>query len=122
MTGEECALPFESEAADRALDGVGIDLCAAVVEEADEPALMVAIVAERVGQLVPLRDFGEIGSDPGPQGLDLGLRSLLTHGVAQLGRKSPDLGLDVVERKRASDPTCQGRSGGGVVPSHGRSF
>ena len=25
-------------------------------------------------------------------------------------------------RKRASYPTCQSRSGGGVVPSHGRTF
>jgi hypothetical protein len=53
-SGEEGVLAVESERADRSLDGVGVDLDAAIVEEAAEPGPAAERIADRVGELALL--------------------------------------------------------------------
>ena len=50
MAGEERVLAIENDRADAALDNVGVEFDAAVVEEADEPFPMVQTIAEFVGE------------------------------------------------------------------------
>ena len=50
MTSEERVLAIENDRADAALDNVGIEFDASVVEEADKPFPMVQAVAEFLGE------------------------------------------------------------------------
>ena len=54
--GEERILAIEGDRADRALDRVGVDLDAAVVEEAGESLPVRERVADRLGELALLAD------------------------------------------------------------------
>ena len=50
VPGEECILSAECNTADRSLDRIGVDLYAAVIEEAAETIEVVETIAERVGK------------------------------------------------------------------------
>src|SRR3954463_2924361 len=48
-TGEECVFSVESNRAHAALDGIGVDLDAAVVEEAQQPVPLIEAIANALG-------------------------------------------------------------------------
>ena len=50
VPGEECVLPCQCEGPDGALDGIGIDLDAPIIEEADEPFPVVEAIADGFGE------------------------------------------------------------------------
>ena len=63
--GEESVLAVEGDGADGAFDDVGVDLDAAVVEEAGEAFPARERVADRLGELGLLADQGELVAQPG---------------------------------------------------------
>ena len=63
--GEQCILPVKSDRSDAALDHVGIDLNAAVVEEARKSVPARERVADCLGEFGLLADQGELGAEPG---------------------------------------------------------
>src|SRR3954453_5819041 len=48
-TGEECVFSVESDRAHAALDGIGVDLDAAVLEEAQQPVPLIEAIADGLG-------------------------------------------------------------------------
>src|SRR5690606_32671310 len=62
---EEHILPVECDRTDRALDGVGIDPDAAIVEEAGEPFPARERVADRLGELGLLADQAKLSRSQG---------------------------------------------------------
>lgn len=71
-TGEQSVLAGHGERPDGALDGVGVNLDAAVIEEEAQARPACQEVAERVGQLALLADEGEPLAKPGLEGVDDG--------------------------------------------------
>lgn len=70
--GEQSVLTGESERPDGALDGVGVDLDAAVIEEEAQARPAYEGALERVGQLALLADEGEALAKPGLEGVMMG--------------------------------------------------
>ena len=68
--GEECVLAVQRDRPDRAFDDVGVDLDAAVVEEAGEPLPARERIADRFGELCLLTDQSELGAQPGFEFID----------------------------------------------------
>src|SRR6185312_3502135 len=96
--GEEVVLAAEGERADGALDDVGVDLDAAVVEEPSEALPAAERVADRLRELALLAEGLKPGLQPRLQGLDEWAASRLPL-VAPLVRwTAADVGLDLVER------------------------
>src|SRR5258708_32650838 len=95
--GEECILPIEGERTDGALDGVGVDLDAPVLEEEAEAGPAGEGVADGLGRLDLLAEERELLAQPRLQRLDQRPRALLTGGTTLLGRAASDLSLDPVE-------------------------
>ena len=62
--GEERILTIERDGPDGALDDVGVDLDAAIVEEAGEPFPARERVADRLGELGLLADQAELVAQP----------------------------------------------------------
>ena len=75
--GEQAVLAVEGQGPDGALDGVGIELDAAVVQEAGEALPAAQGVADRLGQLAFLADGLEPGAQPGLQRLNRGPAAVL---------------------------------------------
>ena len=63
--GEERILAVERDRTDRAFDDVGVDLDAAVVEEAGQAVPARERIADRLGELGLLADQAELGAQPG---------------------------------------------------------
>jgi hypothetical protein len=63
-TSEERILAIEGDGADRPFDDVGVDLDAAVLEEAGEPLPSREGVADRFGELCLLADQAELLAEP----------------------------------------------------------
>ena len=83
--GEQGVLAVEGDRADRALDHVGVDLDAAVVEEEAQPAPQLESVADRLGDAGVAGDLGELGVEPGPQVIEDGPAVLVADGLSLLG-------------------------------------
>ena len=66
MTSEERVLAIENDRADGALDDVGVEFDASVVEEADEPFPMVQTITKFVGDPGLARDARQLMLEPGP--------------------------------------------------------
>src|SRR5258708_5657368 len=60
MTSEERVLAIENDRADAALDAVGVEFDASVVEEADEPFPMVQTIAQVLGEVGLARDARQL--------------------------------------------------------------
>ncbi len=71
--GEQGVLAIEGDRADRALDRVGVDLDATVVEEEAQPGPQLESVADGLGDAGAAGDFGELDVEPDPQVIDDGL-------------------------------------------------
>ena len=95
--GEERVLPVQGDRADGALDGVGVDLEASVVEEAPETVPELQRVPDRLGEARLARQAAELRLEPGPEGLDDGAGPGITRGAAGVGVLAADLRLDRVE-------------------------
>lgn len=99
---------------DRAFDDVGVDLDAAVVEEATKSGPARERVADRFGELALLTDQGELLAQPWLEGIDDGAASLLAGGAPLFGRASPYLVLDLVELGDALERLRGDRRGPGL--------
>src|SRR3984885_295738 len=66
MTSEERVLAIENDRADGALDNVGVEFDASVVEEADEPFPRVQTITKFVGDPRLARDGRQLMLEPGP--------------------------------------------------------
>jgi hypothetical protein len=66
MTSEERVLAIENDRADGALDNVGVEFDASVVEEADEPFPRVQAITKFVGDPGLARDARQLMLEPGP--------------------------------------------------------
>ena len=112
--GEERVLAVERDRADGALDGVGVDLDPAVVEEAREALPARERVADRLGELALLADERELGAQPGLELGDERTRSFLADGAALVGRAAADVVLD---RRRARAMRCSASLAIGAGPA-----
>ena len=70
--GEEGILAVERNGPDGSLDGVGVDLDAAVVEEEAEPVPSGECIADRLGELALLADALELDLQPSVEGAMVG--------------------------------------------------
>ena len=98
MTSEERVLAIENDRADAALDNVGVEFDASVVEEADEPFPMVQTITKFVGDPGLARDARQLMLEPGPERHDERFAVLLAHAATLVGACAPDRLLDRVER------------------------
>src|SRR4051812_34153973 len=103
-SGEEGVLASECEGADRALDDIGVELDAAIVEEEAEPGPAGEHIADRFRQLALLADEGELLAQPWLEGVGDGTAA---GRLPLLGRAAADLALNLVERRDANE--CLGR-------------
>jgi hypothetical protein len=94
---KEGALPVERDRTDGALDCIGVDLDAAVVEEAGQTFPAREGVADRLGELGLLADQTELLAQPGFEIGDGSAAIFLTHCAALVGRPATDGILDPVE-------------------------
>src|SRR5690606_28316208 len=100
---------------DGALDGVGVDLDAAVIEEAAQAFPVAQTVADRFGQRRASRQPSQLFVEPRLQRLDQWPRSRLPPSTARVGRLAADLGLDSIQRA----DTLQRVAGDRRVPTLG---
>ena len=98
MAGEERVLAIEHDRADASFDDVGVELDAAVVEEADEPVPMVQAIADGLGDRRLAGDARELLLEPGLERQHERLALFLAHGAALVGASAADRLLDRVER------------------------
>ena len=91
--GEEGVLAGQGDGSDGALDGVGIELDAAVVEEPDEAVPELERVADGLGKAGAAWQSGLLRLQPGAQSLDEGSGAGVARGAAALGVEAADLGL-----------------------------
>src|SRR3984885_2779667 len=98
MNSEERVLAIENDRADGALDNVGVEFDASVVEEADEPFPRVQTITKFVGDPRLARDGRQLMLEPGPERHDERFAFLLAHAATLVGACAPDRPLDRVER------------------------
>src|SRR4051795_11528269 len=90
-------LPAEGNWPDRPLDGVGVQLEPAVLEEQDQTLPVAQRVADRLGQGRLARDPPQLGGEPAVEGLHDRLAALLPGRAPVLGGATADFRLDPVE-------------------------
>ena len=95
--GEERILPIQCDGPDAALDDIGIDLDAAVVEEAGETVPARERIADCLGELGLLADQGELGAQPGFQVINDRPAPVLADGAPLVGAAATDFLLDGIE-------------------------
>src|SRR4051812_43524315 len=61
-TGEECVFSVESNRAHAALDGIGVDLDASIIEEVQQPVPLIEAVANGLAVDEPLGSCGSVFS------------------------------------------------------------
>src|SRR5690606_24080946 len=79
------------------LDGVGVELDPAVLEEPDQALAMVQRVADRLSGRAAAGQASELRREPGDQVCDEGAAPLLPDGTADVGRLAARLRLNRVE-------------------------
>lgn len=112
--GEERILSIEGDGADTAFDDIGVDLGAAIVEEATEPSPARERVADRFGELALLADQRKLPAQSQLERFDDRSASLLTCGTPLFGRAAPDLALNPVEFGDAGERLRCDRRGSGL--------
>ena len=101
-TGEECILPVQRDWADAALHHIGIDLDAAVVEEAGETIPARQRIADCLGELALLTDQSELGAQPGLKVINDRSAPVLAHSPALVGAAATDFLFDCRPAMRSS--------------------
>ena len=91
--GEERVLAIEGDGPDGTLDGVGVDLDAAVIEEARQAEPTAQGVADRTGDRRFLRDSGELNFQPSLEAVEDRLCLVLTQGATGISVATADVGL-----------------------------
>lgn len=111
---EERVLAIEGDRADGALDHVGVQLDASVVEEPGQADPSRQGVADGFGQLALLADEGELFPEPGFECRDEGSASRLALGLSFFGIAAVYLALDPVERGDPGKRLGSDRRGAGL--------
>jgi hypothetical protein len=97
-TPEQCILSVERDRADRAFNGVVVELDAAVIEEARQAFPARQGVADGLGQFALLADQAKLGAEPGLERVNQRAASLLSGGATLVCTAAADGFLDDVER------------------------
>jgi hypothetical protein len=79
---EQGVFSIQCDRPDRALDGVGVQLDAAVIEEAGEPVPMAEAIADIFGNGGAARDVSQLLLEPGLEVMDEGFAARLPLGAA----------------------------------------
>jgi hypothetical protein len=87
---EERIFPVQCNRPDAALDDIGIDLDAAVVEEAGETVPARERITDCLSELGLLADQGELGAQPGFQVINDRPAAVLADGAALIGIAAAD--------------------------------
>lgn len=101
---EECILAVERDRADRAFDGVAVDLDAAIVEEARQAIPARERVAYRLGKFCLLADQAKLLAQPCFEIGDDRAALFLARGAALLSRSSTDVVFNTIEFGDAAVP------------------
>lgn len=94
--GEQVVLPSQGDRRHGRLDGVGVDLDAAVVEEPAQTVPAGQSIADRLAQLAFGGDLGGLGLEPGLEGLEDGPAPLPPQRLPPIGVLPADLCLDAI--------------------------
>src|SRR5579883_1254400 len=97
-TGEQCIFAIERDGTDRALDHVGVDFDAAIIDEAREAFPARQGVADRFGQFDLLTDRRKLFAQPGLERIDNRPATLLARHASRFRISAADLVFDGVER------------------------
>ena len=92
--GEECVLPVQGDGTDRAFDRVGVDLDAAIVEEAAEVLSVARAVTHGLSTWRAAREAFKLLVEPDAKRLDERLRSRLPICAASLADR-PDISASI---------------------------
>ena len=111
VAGEQRVLAIKRDGADAALDDVGVEFDAAVVEEPSEPVPMAQAVADGFGDQGLTRDARELLFEPGFERQHKRLAPFLAHRATLAGAVPPDRLLDRIERRDARESFAGDRSG-----------
>ena len=98
MAREERIFATKTDPADRPLDGIGVDLDAAIIEVAQQASPMVQTVADGLGDLTGPGHGWQGCLEPGLHRIHDRLRPFLACGMPRLGRLATDVGLDLIEQ------------------------
>src|SRR5262245_3114177 len=109
MAREECVLAIEDDRTDAALDDVGIELDAAVIEETCEPVPVVQAVADLLRDLRLGGDARELLLEPAFERCHHGLALVLPHLAPFIGALPADRLLDRIERRDALERFARDR-------------
>src|ERR1700675_4652648 len=109
VAGKKCVTAAEGNLPHSALDGIRIQLDAAVLEEMHQAVPVVEAVADRRGDLRLGGDARELGFKPGLQCLNTRLALDLTDGLAHLRTAAADLFLDRIECGNALERLARDR-------------
>jgi hypothetical protein len=91
---EKRVLAVERQRPDAALDGVGIQFDASVVEEAAEPVPVAQCIANSLGEATFAADLAEPHIEHAPKVIDDDAAAFLPDGKAFIGRLTTDVGLN----------------------------
>jgi hypothetical protein len=94
---EERILSVQNNRAHASLDGIRIDLDAAVIEEAHQPVPVIEAIADGLGDRRTTGDFGQGSLEPSFQRRDERPGLLLPYRAPFIGPLAADLGFDRVE-------------------------
>ena len=98
---EQGILPVQSNGADAALDDIGVDLDAAIVDEARQAFPAGQHVTDRFGELCFLADESELCAQPRLQRINERLAFMAANTAPLIGVEAPDGFLDLVEHADA---------------------
>lgn len=96
--GEQRILAAETDRADGALDGVGVEPDATILEEPHQAVAVVQRVADGLRGRAAAGQAGKLLREPGEQVLDQRPAARLANGAAKLWQLATDLRLDGIER------------------------
>src|SRR6516164_11647333 len=116
MASEERIFSIQNNRADASLDNVGVELDAAVIEEASEPVPVVQGIADVFGDRRFAGDTCELLFEPGFERQHQRFALFLPHCAAVAGTATPDRLLDRIEGSDALESLAGDRSGAIIVP------
>src|SRR5829696_9609888 len=108
-SGKQSILASESKGPDRALDHIGVDFNAPVIDKPRQPFPARERVAGRLGQFRFLADDRKLGTQPWLKLIEHGSAAFLPRSTAFLDRASADLALDRVEFSNAREGFTRNR-------------
>jgi len=111
MASEERIFSIQNNRADASLDNVGIELDAAVIEEASEPVPVVQGIADVFGDRRFAGDMCELLFEPGFERQHQRFALFLPHCAAVAGAAAPDRFLDRIKGSDALESLAGDRSG-----------